>query len=113
MNVDKITKLLLGVIAINLSVMTIKEISVVPQAFAGDSKGAVGFNSTPEYGLVPLNEDGSISVSLSNTDKIDVRIVDEVKVNISRFSVHQALEINLGRIGGSSIYGSLPVQLKD
>lgn len=113
MKVDRITKVLLGVIAINLSVMTIKEISIVPQVFAGGTEGSIDFTSMSNYGVVPLNEDGSISVSLANTDKIDVRIVDEVKVNLSRVSSSDALEIDLSEIGGSHIYSFLPVEIKD
>lgn len=113
MKTDKITKLLLGVIALNLSVMTVKELTIVPQVYAGDAPKAMELNSMPNYGLVPLNKDGSISVSLSNADKIDVRVVDEVKVNISRFSSYESLGININKVGSSTVYNSLPIQIKD
>ena len=113
MKVDIMTKVLLGVIAMNLSIMTIKEMSIMPQVFAGGTVGSVDFKSIPNYGMIPLNEDGSISVSLTSLENINVRIIDDVDVNLVGINSSGSLKVDLSRIGGSSIYSSLPVEIKD
>jgi|TARA_R110000850_G_C9615428_1_gene430315 hypothetical protein len=75
---DKYIKLVLTVIAVCLVVMTLE--MVVPSA------NADGYNSQ-NYGLVPLNEDGTISVQLAPNSTIDVNIEsintrDKLNVNI-------------------------------
>ncbi|MCH2021568.1 MAG: hypothetical protein MK207_03715 [Saprospiraceae bacterium] len=87
MKTDNFTKLLLTLIAINLTFITIKNIEIIPEAYANDPLNNYSFNTKTNYGLVPLNEDGSITVKLTSSDEIDVNITDistsdELNVNI-------------------------------
>jgi len=70
MKSNKLKNILLGIIAINLTLITLIQLSIWPS-----TANATDLNAN--YGLVPLNEDGSINVRLSASDVIDVNI-DEV-----------------------------------
>ncbi|UII29709.1 hypothetical protein LVD17_15525 [Fulvivirga ulvae] len=74
MKFDKFTKVILTVIAVNLSILTLKELSIIPEAHADDLKEPVQLVENQKYGLVPVNADGSITVRLS--DKVDVNLID-------------------------------------
>ena len=65
----KTIKIFIDVIAVNLTVLTLIFIDVIPKANA-----EVNFSEPIKYGLVPLNEDGSVNVTLSSFDVIDVNI---------------------------------------
>ncbi|WP_242446473.1 hypothetical protein [Nonlabens agnitus] len=56
---------------------------------------------------LPVNEDGSINVRLSNTETIDV--------NISRISTMDELDVNVEEIGGGFVRhgGPIPVKIED
>mgnify|MGYP000530191705 CR=1 FL=1 len=87
MKVDAFTKIVLAIIAINLSILTIKNLDIIPKANANEPASIMELPSNMNYGLVPLNEDGSISVKLSSYDEIDVNITnistsDKLKVKI-------------------------------
>ena len=59
MNKDKLKNIFLGVIAINLTLITLIQLEVFPpKAYASETNQPINAN----YGLVPLNEDGSINV---------------------------------------------------
>ena len=66
------TNILLGIIAINLTLLTLIQLEIWPtKANAND----LGLNSAINYGLVPLNEDGSMNVNInSSTSPMDVNI---------------------------------------
>jgi len=70
MKSNKLKNIFLGIIAINLTLITLIQLSIWPS-----TANATDLNAN--YGLVPLNEDGSINVRLSASDVIDVNI-DEV-----------------------------------
>jgi hypothetical protein len=71
--VDNYTKAILTIIAICLTVLTLKQFDIIPKAYANETKNnAMPFNTN--YGLVPINEDGSITVKLSSSSVIDVNI---------------------------------------
>jgi len=73
MKTDFYTKTVLTVIALCLTIIVLKQVDIIPKAYAGSSET----NLTPyiNYGLVPLNEDGSIDVHIiSSSNKIDVNI---------------------------------------
>ncbi|GAB5524907.1 MAG: hypothetical protein Roseis2KO_27790 [Roseivirga sp.] len=127
MKTDKYTKVVLTIIAICLINLSLGGISPFQQAYAG--------NTAPDgtYGLVPLNEDGSITVRLSNTEEIDVDITsistwdelkvdiaeistsDELKVDLSNISTSDELDINLDEVGGSNMTmgEAIPVKVKN
>ena len=84
MKVDKFTKVILTVIAVNLSILSLKELSIIPKAHADELDEPVELVHTQKYGMVPVNEDGSITVRLS--DRVDVNLVD---INTSdKINVH-------------------------
>ena len=62
----KAIKILLGIIAVNLTLITLIQLEIFPpKAYANE----INTSTTPintNYGLVPLNEDGSIDVNLVN-----------------------------------------------
>jgi hypothetical protein len=58
---------------------------------------------TPAFALVPLSPDGSVKVSIKE-------LSETMDINISRISTNDDLNLNLNRLGGSSIYNALPVQ---
>ena len=65
------TNFLLGIIAINLTFITLVQLNIwPPQAMANN------LNTNVNYGLVPLNENGSIDVNISSSAdplQVDVR----------------------------------------
>tara|TARA_B100001057_G_scaffold227051_1_gene227451 strand:- start:277 stop:540 length:264 start_codon:yes stop_codon:yes gene_type:complete len=71
MKTNKLKNIFLGIIAINLTLLTLIQLNIWPTTVNANE-----LNSTLNYGLVPLNEDGSINVKLSSSDVIDVNIDD-------------------------------------
>ena len=89
MKLDKFTKIVLTVIAVNLTFLSLKEANLITRAHA---EGDDPVFSVQRYGIVPVNDDGSITVRLSEYDKVDVNIVD---INTSdKLNVHV---ISIGR----------------
>lgn len=103
MKTDSYTKAVLTVIALCLLLLTVQNLQLFPTARANPEHTANSFNS--HYLPVPLNADGSISVKLIPAEDINVRI--------KGISTSDELNINLEKIGGSYIYGSIPVELKE
>ena len=75
MKPDTYTKTVLTIIAICLSILVFKEIEIIPKAHAGTPTNSLQTN----YGLIPLNRDGSINVKFNSDQIIDVRLrgIDE------------------------------------
>ena len=69
---SKKTNILLGIIAINLTLLTLIQLEIWPtKANANELESTTGIN----YGLVPLNEDGSINVNInSSSSTMDVNL---------------------------------------
>ena len=59
MKTDRYTQGVLTIIAICLTLIILKDITIIPQAKASNHNTPITTNST-NYGLVPLNPDGSI-----------------------------------------------------
>ncbi len=77
-NTDSYTKIILSIIAGCLIILVFQNMTLVPTAQAN--------NAVPDgYGLVPINEDGSINVKFTDQNRIDV---------------------NIHSIGGSLIFGN-------
>lgn len=114
--IDNYTKGVLTVIAICLLILTINQLNLFPEAYAGEyTRNSIipGAN----YGLVPLNYDGSISVTLSSYNEIDVNIVgvdtsDELDVNITGVDTSDELDINIDEIGGAYVSHGQPIPVK-
>ena len=74
MKIDRFTKVILTVIAVNLTFQTLKDIEIIPKAYAEQPKFEKELLSNKNYGLVPLNADGSINVKLNYGEEINVNI---------------------------------------
>lgn len=90
MKTDLYTKSVLSVIATALVVLAIENSGLINSANAGP----VDFNKrnlpANAFANIPLNKDGSINVNIVSD-----------------------MDVNIHSIGGSSVYGSLPVNLKE
>jgi len=126
MKTDRYTKLLLTVVAICLINLSFSGANLFPKAYAGNDAGL-------KYGLVPINEDGSITVKLSKHDEIDVNITnistsdelsvdlaeistsDKLSVNLTEISTSDEMDINIAEVGGHFVHISsgIPVKIKD
>lgn len=88
--IDNYTKGVLTLIAVCLTILAVKQLDVIPKAYAGDT---ISNPSKPyvNYGLVPLNEDGSVTVKLAPASIMDV---------------------NIEEVGGYSTWGTLKVEIE-
>ncbi|GAA4277098.1 hypothetical protein [Aquimarina mytili] len=110
MKTDKYTKFIFTIIAICLVIIVIRDLEIIPKAHANTT-------SAINYGIIPVNSDGSITVRLSNTDEIDVNIknidtYDKLKVDLNAISTRDELDINIDEIGGSYISSGGPIKVK-
>lgn len=71
MKTDLYTKTVLTIIAICLSIIVFNQGGIIPSAFAETPKA---FKSNMNYGLVPLNDDGSVNVRISSSEILEVKI---------------------------------------
>ena len=71
MKKDSTIKILLGIIAINLSIMSISQLDLIPKSYANNQQTTI---KAQEFGIVPINEDGTISVRLENSEVMDVNV---------------------------------------
>ncbi|MEQ8219375.1 MAG: hypothetical protein RH981_14150 [Arenibacter sp.] len=94
MKTDKFTKVVLAVIAVNLTILTVKNLDIIPKAYANKPSNNEIFKPNMNYGLVPFNEDGSIDV------------------NIKSFSSNSVMDVNIEEVGGYSTYGTVPVEIE-
>jgi hypothetical protein len=109
MKTDRYTKVILTVIAVCMVVNIIEKFDFTSKAYANESESKITATALPDpqkYGLVPMNPDGSISVTMKTIAPMDVNIVgiktsDDLDVNV-----------NLEKIGGYSTYGEIPVKVK-
>ncbi len=111
MKTDNYTKFILTIIAICLSCIVLEDINIIPKAYAE------GTATSSNYGLVPINKDGTITVKLDNTNEIDVNIrsidtYDKLKVDINKISTTDELNINIDEIGGSYVSSGGPIKVK-
>jgi hypothetical protein len=118
MRIDKYTKAVLTVIAICLLVLTAKQLNLISDAYAGNADD-LSTLSNMEFGLVPMNGDGSINVKLIRSSELDVNIVgvnttDELEVEVVDFDVYDPVDVNIKEIGNSSVStgGPIPVEIE-
>ncbi|GAA4274086.1 hypothetical protein U6A24_00895 [Aquimarina gracilis] len=110
MKTDQYTKFIFTIIAICLVIIVIKDIELIPKAHA---------NNIPvnNYGIVPVNSDGSINVRLISTDEISVNIksidtYDKLKVDLNSISTDDELDINIDEVGGRFVSNGGPIKVK-
>ncbi|NAY93371.1 hypothetical protein GTQ34_15785 [Muricauda sp. JGD-17] len=104
MKMDKYTKIVLTIIAVNLTILTITNLDLLPKAYANEPMENSELLPAMNYGLVPLNEDGTISVTLSNYDQIDVNIVG--------IDTNEELDVNIDEIGGGYVSHGGPISVE-
>lgn len=73
MIIDKYSKIVLTVIAVNLTILTLSNLDIIPKAYANEPKN-LDLNTNNSYGLIPINDDGSINVKLNPSQVLDVNI---------------------------------------
>ena len=99
---SKKTNILLGIIAINLTLLTLIQLEIWPTK-ANATELNSNLNSNLNYGLVPLNADGSINVNLTSST------VESMDVNIRYINGHNAANYEAYTISGEK-YSSLGVR---
>ncbi len=102
---DLYTKVILTVIAVNLTILTVKNLGIIPEAYANKAIEHKEIALPVNYGIIPLNEDGSVSVRLKNAETIDV--------NITGIKTIDELDINIDEVGGRFLIngGAIPVKI--
>jgi len=106
MKTDRYTKIILTIIAFCLMANMLEKFDIMPTAYAAEPTHKP-ISPEPEpakYGLVPLNADGSINVTVKNSSTLDVNLVD--------ISTFDELDVNIDEVGGYSTYGEIPVKIK-
>ncbi|MDE0472484.1 MAG: hypothetical protein OXH57_11140 [Ekhidna sp.] len=112
MKVDKFTKIILTVIAANLTILTVKNLDLIPKAYANESTKNLELIPNLNYGLVPLNEDGAISVKLSAYDEIDVNIVGIDTYDNLDVDINGIADINIAEVGGGHVWHGGPISVE-
>ena len=118
MKTDSYTKIVLTVIAVCLSINTITRLDIFPKAYANET--AVPTVNAPNYGLVPLNENGLVEVSIKDINTYDelyvnLRGVDtseEVNVNIKSIDSSDEIDVNIDEVGGNWVNPGGPVKVQ-
>ena len=67
MKTNKLKNIFLGIIAINLTLLTLIQIELFPPKTYASETTPTATPINTNYGLVPLNEDGSIDVNVVST----------------------------------------------
>jgi hypothetical protein len=94
---DRYTRVMLTLIAACLCILTLQQVSIFPQLQASES------STISNYALVPVNEDGSITVRLSAGEELDVNITD--------ISTSDELNVNIDEIGGGWVSHGGPISV--
>ena len=77
MKLDLYTKSILTVIAICLTINLLKEYEIIPKAYANEPlKNELNLLPNKNYGLIPVNADGTIDVNIKSSSTMDVNIED-------------------------------------
>jgi hypothetical protein len=101
MKTDLYSKIMLTVIAVSLSVLAFRQTEIIPRAQAETT----GFpnNTTVNYAMVPLNEDGSVDINLKSLP------AERIEVDIESFPYNAKLDIDISEI---STYDNLRVDVQ-
>lgn len=123
---DTYTKTVLTVIAACLVIICLQNTSLITPAYANNENLHL---PTASYGLVPLNDDGSITVKLADDEVMDVSITDidtydelrvkltdiattdKLNVNLADINTNDNLNVNIDKLGSYSTFGKLKVQV--
>ena len=114
MRTDRYTKIVLTVIAVCLTINLVKDLEIVPKAYANDNIA----NET-EYRLVPVSEMETLDVrivDINTYDELNVNVknidtYDEMKVNIKSIETSDELDVNLDEVGGMWVNNGGPIKV--
>lgn len=120
MKTDLYTKTILTVIALCLTVIVLKDIQIIPTAYASDKTVVDTRESDTEYRLVPISNMETLDVrivDINTYDELNVNVksidtYDEMKVNINNIDTQDELDINIDEIGGNWISSGGPIPVK-
>jgi hypothetical protein len=73
MKLDLYTKAIFTVIALCLTINVLKDFDIIPKAYA-ETKTNSSLLPNKNYGLVPINDDGTIDVNIKSSSTMDVNI---------------------------------------
>ena len=118
MKTDFYTKTILTVIAICLTITVVRDLELIPSAYASENVNATITDS--KYKLVPVNEFNTIDVrivDINTYDELNVNLksvdtYDEVKVNIKSIDTSDELDVNIDEIGGGFVTSGGPIKVK-
>ncbi|MFC4817152.1 MULTISPECIES: hypothetical protein [unclassified Flavobacterium] len=107
MKTDLYTKTVLSIIAVCLTILTLQSIDIIPKSYASEGHKNLSIVPNRNYGLVPLNENGTIDVNITSSSA-------ELDVNLRRINTNDELDVNIDEIGGGFIShgGPIPVTIK-
>ncbi|WP_313113169.1 hypothetical protein [Aequorivita sediminis] len=107
MKTDTYTKTILTIIALCLTFNVVKDLNLIPSAYANSSKEIELTNSIMDVRLVDINTYDKLNVNLKSIDTYD-----EMKVNIKKVESSNALDVNIKEVGGSWITSGNPIPVK-
>lgn len=118
MKTDLYTKTILTIIAVCLSINVVKELDIIPSAYASEAISTP--EKTTEYKLVPVSEFNTMDVrivDINTYDELNVNIknidtYDELKVNLTSVDTSDELDINIDEIGGGFVSSGGPIKVK-
>lgn len=75
MKLDLYTKSILTIIAVCLTINVLKDFDIIPKAYANDPlKNQPNLLLNKNYGLIPVNADGTIDVNIKSSTVMDVNV---------------------------------------
>src|SRR5690554_1236084 len=130
MKTDTYTKVVLTVIALVLTFNIVKDLEVLPKAYANETEKPSlvpeGFTLVPidatqtmDVRIVGINTSQEMNVNLKRVDaynpiKVDlnkVSLSNPLEVNLRRINTFDKLDINIKELNGHSVFGRLPVSV--
>ncbi len=118
MKTDLYTRTILTIIAFCLTVNLVKELDIIPSAYAAGNTTETPLVNT-EYALVPISDANTIDVrivDISTYDELNVNLksvdtYDELKVNIKSIDTSDELDVNIDEVGGIWVSSGGPIKV--
>ena len=116
MKIDLFTKTVLSIIAAALIVIAFQNADFIPKANAS--------KTTPGFISVPVNPDGSINVKMIDNMKVDIAAIGGSSIYNGTLPMNlkemggssissNGIPVNIEALNGSGIYDALPVKMKN
>lgn len=76
-------------------------------------------NQPQQYGLVPVNADGSVNVRIQSAERLgvsieDISTFDNLEVTLDEIDTYDELEVDIQEVGNSSVSnGAVPVRVRN